>query len=193
LIALLVLFFAKDGFKEGIPIGDFGTWVTLTWYLRKSLLETHRLVSWSPYWFNGGPFLVVTNSFLSYFVFLVPSLFLDLTLAIKLTVVISHILSGWTMYFLSQRLVADHDASLLASIAYALHPAHIATSAFYGHLEYSLFYCVIPLFYLAYLKTLEGHQRKHALLSGLLLGIMSLLSIQYTLVNGLGLAFLFLT
>jgi hypothetical protein len=192
LIALLVLFFAKDWFKEGIPIGDFGTWVTLTWYLRKSLLETHRLVSWSPYWFNGSPFLVVTNSFLSYFVFLVPSLFLDLTLAIKLTVVISHILSGWTMYLLSQRLVADHDASLLASIAYALHPAHIATSAFYGHLEYSLFYCVIPLFYLTYLKTLEGHQRKHTLLSGLFLGIMSLLSIQYTLVNGLGLAFLFL-
>ena len=98
LIALLVLFFAKDWFKEGIPISDFGTYVTWTWYLRKSLLETHRLVSWSPYLFNGGPFLAVTNSFLSYFVFLVPGLFLDLILAIKLTVVVSHILSGWTMY-----------------------------------------------------------------------------------------------
>jgi len=192
LIALLVLFFAKDWFKEGIPMGDFGTYVTWTWYLRKSLLETHRLVSWSPYLFNGGPFLAVTNSFLSYFVFLVPGLFLDLILAIKLTVVVSHILSGWTMYFLSHRLVADHDASLLTSIAYALHPAHIATSAFYCHLEYSLFYCVVPLFYLAYLETLERHQRKHMLLSGLFLGIMSLLSIQYTAVTGLGLAFLFL-
>ena len=192
LIALLVLFFAKEWFKEGIPISDFGSHVAWTWYLRKSLLETHRLVSWSPYWFNGGPFLVMTPTFLSYFVFLVPSLFLDLTLAIKLTVVVSHILSGWTMYFLSHRLVADHDASLLASIAYALHPAHIALSAFYCHLEYSLFYCVLPLFYLAYLETLERHQRKHVLLAGLFLGIMSLLSIQYTVVTGLGLAFLFL-
>ncbi len=192
LIALLVLLFTKDWFKEGIPIGDFGTYVTWTWYLRKSLLETHRLVSWSPYWFNGGPFLVVTNSFLSYFVFLVPSLFMDLVLAIKFTVVVSHIFSGWTMYFLSQRLVADRDASLLASIAYALHPAHIATSAFYCHLEYSLFYCVIPLFYLTYLETLERHQRKHVLLAGFLLGIMSLLSVQYTIVTSLGLAFLFL-
>jgi hypothetical protein len=192
LIVLLVLFFAKDWFKEGIPIGDFGSHVAWTWYLRKSLLETGRLVSWSPYWFNGGPFLVLTPTFLSYFVFLVPSLSLDLTLAIKLTVVGCHILSGWTMYFLSQRLVADHDASLLASIAYALHPAHIAISAFYCHLEYSLFYCVAPLFYLAYLETLERHQRKHVLLAGLFLGIMSLLSIQYTIVTGLGLAFLFL-
>jgi len=192
LIALLMLFFAKDWFKEGIPISDFGSHVAWTWYLRKSLLETHRLVSWSPYWFNGGPFLVLTPTFLSYFVFLVPSLSLDLTLAIKLTVVVSHILSGWTMYFLSQRLVADHDASLLASIAYALHPAHIAISAFYCHLEYSLFYCVIPLFYLAYLEMLERHQRKHVFLAGLFLGIMSLLSIQYTIVTGLGLAFLFL-
>jgi hypothetical protein len=192
LIALLVLFFAKDWFKEGIPINDFGTYVTWTWYLQKSLLETYRLVSWSPYWFNGGPFLVVTNSFLSYFVFLVPGLFLDLILAIKLTVVVSHILSGWTMYFLSQRLFADHDASLLASTAYALHPAHVATSAFYCHLEFSLFYCVTPLFYLAYLETLERHQRKHVLLAGLFLGIMALLSIQYTVVTGLGLALLFL-
>jgi len=192
LIALLVLFFAKDWFTEGIPISDFGTYVTWTWYLRKSLLETHRLVSWSPYWFNGGPFLVVTSSFLSYLVFLVPGLFLDLILAIKLTVVFSHILSGWTMYFLSHRLVADHDASLLASIAYALHPAHIATSAFYCHLEFSLFYCVIPLFYLAYLETLERQQRKHVLLAGLFLGIMPLLSIQYTVVTSPGLAFLFL-
>jgi len=192
LIALLMLFFAKDWFKEGIPISDFGSHVAWTWYLRKSLLETHRLVSWSPYWFNGGPFLVLTPTFLSYFVFLVPSLSLDLTLAIKLTVVVSHILSGWTMYFLSQRLVADHDASLLASIAYALHPAHIAISAFYCHLEYSLFYCVIPLFYLAYLEMLERHQRKHVFLAGLFLGIMSLLAIQYTIVTGLGLAFLFL-
>ncbi len=192
LIVLLVLFFAKDWFKEGIPIGDFGSHVAWTWYLRKSLLETHRLVSWSPYWFNGGPFLVLTPTFLSYFVFLVPGFFLDLALAIKLTVVGSHILSGWTMYFLIQRLVADHDASLLASIAYALHPAHIAISAFYCHLEYSLFYCVIPLFYLAYLEILERHQRKHVFLAGLFLGIMPLLSIQYTVVAGLGLAFLFL-
>jgi len=192
LIALLVLFFAKDWFKEGIPPSDFGIYATWTWYLRKSLLETHRLVSWSPYWFNGGPFLVVANSFLCYFVFLLPSLFLDLTVAIKLTVVVSHILSGWTMYFLTQHLVADRDASLLASIAYALHPAHIATSALHSHLERSLFYCIIPLFYLAYLKTLERHQRKHVLLAGLFLGIMSLLCVQYTTGTGLGLASLFL-
>jgi hypothetical protein len=192
LIALLVLFFAKDWFKEGIPTSDFGIYVTWTWYLRKSLLETHRLVSWSPYWFNGVPFLVVANSFLCYFVFLLPSLFLDLTLAIKLTVVVSHILSGWTMYFLSQRLLADHDASLLASIAYALHPAHIATSAFYCHLERSLFYSVLPLFYLAYLETVETHQRKHVLLAGLFLGVMCLLCVQYTTGAGLGLALPFL-
>lgn len=165
LIALAVLFFSWPWLKDGVPIGDFSGMATWAWYLLKSLRELGRVAWWSPYWFDGSTFLVVTPTFLQPFYILPFAALLPPVEATKAAAIFAHVLSGWSAYGLLRSLLKDKEAALFGGLAYALHPAHIATTAFFGHLEHTSFYVLMPLALWAYGRALEERRARTVILA----------------------------
>ncbi|MBC7225071.1 MAG: hypothetical protein H5T59_12500, partial [Anaerolineae bacterium] len=191
-LAVAVLWFTRGWWQEGLPIGDFQGSVAWAWYLWESLREWGRVPAWSPYWFNGGTFLILFAPLASFLSLPFVALW-GVVAGFKVVCLAVAVLSAWAMYAVALRVLKDRDAALVAALVYAIHPFHLGEVTFYGHIEATMGFASLPFLFYGYWRALEGaHRRWLVVTACFLAGTLLAIGVEFTVLLGLGLVWLFL-
>ena len=130
------------------------------WDIKTELLTHHQLPWWTPNFMSGSSYAINHSRGFYLLPWLALSSFTDLATAGKLMVLLAIFASAITMYFCARHFLRHEWASVLAAVAFMLHPEQIIRAAGAEHVTISLFFPFIPLLWLTFARLLENGGRR---------------------------------
>ena len=193
LLIILPYFFSIGLNKDlvlGSPNGDMAYFFIPIRSFGFSLPSKGTLPLWNPYIFSGTPFLAESQLAIFY-PFNLIHLFLPISLAVNLLIILHQVLAGVFMYLYLKRLTLDGFSSLVGAMIFALSSAFI-TRIFIGHLTIICAITWIPLLFFCIDKALSKESNLFIILAGFVLSLQLLSGhIQFVFITLIGL-FLYL-
>lgn len=170
LITGCVLMFTRGWLDRGLPGDDFPGNVAHVLEIRRALFSEGGLGTWTPQWFCGQPRSSLYARFLSAFI---PACLTSLgnVAALKVVLVLFHVISGLTMYWFLGALFRNREAKAIGAVLYALHPVALVETAQKGHFEVSLFYAVVPVVFLYTVRVLKSKLLRDAIALALAIAV----------------------
>ena len=156
------------------------------WDIKTELVTHHQLPWWTPNFMSGSSYAINHSRGFYLLPWLAFSAFTDLATAGKLTALLAIFASAIAMYFCARHFLGGRGvdqttedaarrevhpstewATVLAAIAFMLHPEQIIRAAGAEHITISLFFPFIPLLWLTFARLLETGQRREICLFAL--------------------------
>ncbi len=173
LIALIMFWQVTININSYVVNGHGDVYQTLfnLWWVPYSLFVLHQ----SPYFshllfYPVGANLVTQTLTPLAGIFSAPFQLISSALAYNVLFFSSFALSGLFMFVLANYFVKNKYAAFLAGLIYAFSPMHISQA--YGHLDWTIIEW-IPLFLFFYVKTLDLHKKRYALLAAISFVLLS--------------------
>ena len=147
-LTAIVTMFGRRWLADGMPAGDFPGTVAYLYQFKQVLSEYGYVPLWCGRWFAGGSLVLPFALGGSLFCYLPFTLFLPVTLAVKVGSFFYFAISGLTMYILIRYLFGSRPAAFFAALTYSIHPIHISIAVSTGHANFPPFYALAPLGFL---------------------------------------------
>lgn len=151
------------------------------WWVRTSLASGQNILYTKMFFYPQGVSLALqTIDYVDAFIAIPITAILGLVAAFNIIMIASFVLSGFTMFLLAKHLTGSFIASFGAGLIFAYAPQHI-TEAFAGHPNLSSIQW-IPAFLLALILLFERKQLRYALISAVLLVILTYTELELMII-----------
>lgn len=162
LVAAFVSWFYWPFLQPGIPPGDFGSDVMVGAVDERLMPSPLSFPTWNPYLMCGRPTIRYPSPFR---VLSLPFHGLEPIERMKALLILYHVLSGLTMYWLVHATRAGRCAALFGGLVYPIMTHHISRTAVHGHIHLPMLYALLPLFFLALFRLRKHDFRRWAVLA----------------------------
>lgn len=147
------------------------------WWVKSSVISAQNPLYTHLYFYPQGVSLVLqTIDFVDALIAIPLSSLLGLVAAYNITIFLSFILTGFTMFLLANYLTKSSIASFGAGLIYAYAPQHV-TQALSGHPNLSSIEW-LPAFLLALILSFDRKQVKYAIVAGIMLTLLTFTDLE---------------